>query len=119
MQQVPQSANETKRKRNKPAFRNRRRANRLPVMELRAVQSDFESYRNTQETADANLLPRAEAVDAILIGHGAHLRFLADQIANIRKQMGLAASSARGAFLLERGDAPNVRQFVQQARKTA
>lgn len=109
--------NDSKRTRNKPAFRNRRRANRLSATDLKAVQADFEFRRNSQETADANLLPRAEVVDAILIGHGAHIRFLSDQINHIRRQMGTAITSVQGPFLLEKGE-PNVRQFVEK-RKTA
>jgi hypothetical protein len=114
-------ASETNNKTKKPArtslFRNRRRANRLPAMELRAVQADFESYRSTEAAADSNLLPRAEATDAVLIGIVANVRFLADEIAWVRKKMGIATTSVQGPFLLENGDA-NVRQFIEK-RKTA
>lgn len=115
MHQEPQPVNVTKRKRQKPAFRNRRRANRLPAMELRAIQTDFELIRrNSEDVGRDHLLPRAEVVDAVLIGLGVRTQFLSDQIHFIRKQMGIAVASTQGPFLLDPGGKP-VRSLVEKS----
>lgn len=120
----PTPIGETKRKRYKSAFRSRRRADRLPAMELKAVQSDFVVERNSEDVGRTHLLPRAEAQDAVLIGHGAQIRFLVDQVMYIRKQMGIAISSTSGPFLLESGAGmtareSTVRDVVTKLRRLA
>lgn len=118
--------NDSNRKTKKPAsvrrpslFRSRRRADRLPATELRAVQSAMEHRRNSEDVGREFLMPRPEVQDAAIIGLTANFRFLADQIAWVRRQMGIATTSTQGPFLLESGDRPNVRQFVQERRKSA
>lgn len=100
------------------AFRNRRRADRLPATELRAVQAAMEHRRNSEDVGREFLMPRAEVQDAAIIGINAHIRHLSDRIEHIRRQMGMAASSTGGLFL-EKGDKLSARQYVQQERKTA
>lgn len=119
MQQDPKPVNETPRKRYKSAFRNRRRANRLSASDLREVQATFEIIRNSEDVGTKCQLPRPEVIDGVLIGLGSQIRFALDQINWVRKQMGIATTSVQGPFLLEPGDKPAVRTFVQPARKTA
>lgn len=119
MEQEPKDASDTKRTRYKSAFRNRRRADRLSATDLRAVQAGFEIRRNSEDVGRDHLLPRPEVIDGVLIGHGAQLRFVCDQIRYIRERIGMPMTSAQGPFLLEKGGEPNVRQFIQERRKTA
>lgn len=125
MKQDQRPANDSIHETKKPAstkrpslFRSRRRADRLPATELRSVQAGFEIRRNTEDVGRDHLLPRAEAVDAVLIGITANIRFLSDQVNHIRRQMGMATTSTGGLFL-EKGDKLSARQFVQQERRSA
>lgn len=80
--------------------RNRRRAKDLSDEKLREVKRDFEITRNTLESAQNHLLPRAEAVDGVLIRLVDEYRSVRQELTDLRRQLGIDPS--RRPFLVQR-----------------
>lgn len=95
-------ASRTKGARKKSARRNRLRAKDLSRTRIREVKRDFDITNSTLEAAQNNLLPRSEAVDAVLMQHSDELITVRQEIGELRRQMGIAGSSQMKPFLVAR-----------------
>lgn len=101
MEPSTEFASHTKRATSRPA-RNRRRAKDLSDPKLREIKGDFEHLRNTLEVAQNHLLPRSEAVDAILMRLNDEYRSVREELAMIRREMGGVSSVMARPFLVAR-----------------
>lgn len=101
MEPSTESASQTKRFTSRSGRRNRRRAKDLSDPKLREIKGDFEHLRNTLEVAQNHLLPRSEAVDAILMRLNDEFRSVRSELADLRREMGGTSSVAR-PFLVAR-----------------
>lgn len=87
------------------ATRNRRRAKDLKDAKLRELQADFRQKRNSLEVGQDHLLPRAEAVDGLLIRVDDELHTVRQELYNLRREMGLASASDSRLVLVQRRSA--------------
>lgn len=96
------STSGTKITRSRSGRRNRRRAKDLSDAQLRELKRDFDIARNSMDVAQNHLLPRAEAVDGVLIRLLDEGRSVRQEIDELRRQMGMAASSTGSPYLIAR-----------------
>lgn len=90
----------TKRTASRPA-RNRRRAIDLAPRKIMEIKADFEQHPNTLDVAQNHLLPRSEAVDAILMRVIEEYRTVRAELAEMRRMAGFGGESPR-PFLVQR-----------------
>jgi hypothetical protein len=93
MQTSTELASQTKHQSSRSGRRNRRRAKDLSEPKLREIKGDFEHSRSTLEVAQNHLLPRSEAVDAILMRLNDEFRTVRSELADLRRDIGCAGSS--------------------------
>jgi hypothetical protein len=82
---------------------NRRRAKDLSDERIGDLKRDFAVRRNTLEVAQAYLLPRAEAVDGVLIQLCDNVRTVRNELDELRRVMGVADRSMNSrVYLMKR-----------------
>lgn len=82
--------------------RNRRRAIDLSPRKIMEIKADFEAHPNSLDIAQNHLLPRSEAVDAILMRVIEEYRSVRQDLADLRRQLGLGGADAARPFLVRR-----------------
>lgn len=96
--QFPRSS--TKQATSRSGRRNRRKAKDLSDPKLREIKGDFEQTRDSMAVAQGHLLPRAEAVDAVMARIIEEFNDFRSEMVDLRRQLGLGGEAR--PFLVRR-----------------